>query len=866
MATFTITGQVKLRNDTASNWAIENPILSQGELGVETDTLKAKIGDGTTTWNSLGYAWGGGTVPTISTGSANGTISVNGTNVAVKGLGSAAWQADSYFVKKAGDTLTGTLIAKANQYNSMTPRTAVIPTGGGLDMNNSDITRANAIILADTVDGATEGILFPQNGNQYWDSIYAKNGEIHADLYDKVNGTTTTQYLVKTPISWQKEVGFISKPADGFSQAKVNTLRGNKLAFLPANQIIIEQTTDGGVTWQSAEVSDENKTKLFSGLRPGISIPVIDGIRNTLCGLRITITGMRYNVPENTAETDKYQYWNSDYVASQERYVALNSFYFWVSSVSDGISLKIETAKGSSSNTWTTRFDSSSLTPSIALTGWSGGNSVNINTSGIVFGGGTTQTGNEWNWRFTFFTVGSNGGTTLATSSNTSKQSIAEISGYGLSNWGNPNSLMNIDHMYTWDVNKNVNFPAKVTATGGFVGDVSGSAGSLVYSAGTSNTARNVWFSDSNAIGKLSYDNDFKYNPVTNVLTVGSITGSAGSVAWENVTSKPTFATVATSGSYNDLTNKPTIPTVPTNVSAFTNDSGYITSAHETNNNRNVEYIVGTQTAATGAWKGVTQDTELYDGKRILYYLPYAGSGNASLELTYPNGTTTGAQNCYYMGTTRLTTHYGAGNVIPLTYVSTKGWMCDPNYDTNTYDRTLLNDIRVYAGTNKIMNYSLIMEKADGTWESCTTTSGTGTSKTKNTSGFRLGKIWVYNYNETINSGSLTRNDYLYDCIPHTLTYSTNCGTTLVARKPVYLVGTIGNDGLFYLDNTWWTQTEPSTEDGKVYVYLGDAYSTSAIYFVANNPAYEYRNGAFRLYSNSKRMTTSDIDEILAGQ
>ncbi len=33
------------------------------------------------------------------------------------------------------------------------------------------------------------------------------------------------------------------------------------------------------------------------------------------------------------------------------------------------------------------------------------------------------------------------------------------------------------------------------------------------------------------------------------------------------------------SGSYNDLTDQPTIPTVPTNVSAFTNDAGYITSA-----------------------------------------------------------------------------------------------------------------------------------------------------------------------------------------------------------------------------------------------------------------------------------------------
>lgn len=32
------------------------------------------------------------------------------------------------------------------------------------------------------------------------------------------------------------------------------------------------------------------------------------------------------------------------------------------------------------------------------------------------------------------------------------------------------------------------------------------------------------------------------------------------------------------SGDYNDLTNKPTIPVVPTNVSAFTNDAGYLTS------------------------------------------------------------------------------------------------------------------------------------------------------------------------------------------------------------------------------------------------------------------------------------------------
>lgn len=36
------------------------------------------------------------------------------------------------------------------------------------------------------------------------------------------------------------------------------------------------------------------------------------------------------------------------------------------------------------------------------------------------------------------------------------------------------------------------------------------------------------------------------------------------------------------SGSYNDLTDKPEIPTVPTNISAFTNDVGYLTSYTET--------------------------------------------------------------------------------------------------------------------------------------------------------------------------------------------------------------------------------------------------------------------------------------------
>ena len=47
------------RNDISSNWEKENPILFQGEIGIENDTNKLKIGDGSTNWNNLSYASGG---------------------------------------------------------------------------------------------------------------------------------------------------------------------------------------------------------------------------------------------------------------------------------------------------------------------------------------------------------------------------------------------------------------------------------------------------------------------------------------------------------------------------------------------------------------------------------------------------------------------------------------------------------------------------------------------------------------------------------------------------------------------------------------------------------------------------------------
>lgn len=95
-----------------------------------------------------------------------------------------------------------------------------------------------------------------------------------------------------------------------------------------------------------------------------------------------------------------------------------------------------------------------------------------------------------------------------------------------------------------------------------------------------------------------------------------------------------------------------------------------------------VEYINGTQTAATGTWTGVTRSPALYVGKTIAYRLPKDGSGNASLILTLADGSQTSAY-AVYAGNTRLTTHYPAGTVMVMTWTGTD-WRTNAYYDTNT--------------------------------------------------------------------------------------------------------------------------------------------------------------------------------------
>lgn len=70
-----LTGTIQFRGGTAAEWTAANPVLLEKELGYETDTGKAKIGNGTSAWSSLTYATWGIAGASTDWGDIGGTLS-----------------------------------------------------------------------------------------------------------------------------------------------------------------------------------------------------------------------------------------------------------------------------------------------------------------------------------------------------------------------------------------------------------------------------------------------------------------------------------------------------------------------------------------------------------------------------------------------------------------------------------------------------------------------------------------------------------------------------------------------------------------------------------------------------------------------
>ena len=76
--------QIQLRRGDAADWTATNPLLAEGEVGVEIDTLKLKVGNGVDNWNTLPYFGSAGTVTSVAMSVPTG-LQVSGSPITTSG-------------------------------------------------------------------------------------------------------------------------------------------------------------------------------------------------------------------------------------------------------------------------------------------------------------------------------------------------------------------------------------------------------------------------------------------------------------------------------------------------------------------------------------------------------------------------------------------------------------------------------------------------------------------------------------------------------------------------------------------------------------------------------------------------------------
>lgn len=141
--------QIQIRRGTAAQWTSTNPTLAAGEFGYETDTGKAKIGNGSSAWTALSYAISGatGTVTSIvaGTGLTGGTITSTGT-IAIDTATTADLTTAQTLTNK---TLTDPKINLAINAQTGTTYTFVIADNGKV------VTASNASAITITIPPAS---------------------------------------------------------------------------------------------------------------------------------------------------------------------------------------------------------------------------------------------------------------------------------------------------------------------------------------------------------------------------------------------------------------------------------------------------------------------------------------------------------------------------------------------------------------------------------------------------------------------------------------------------------------------------------------------------------------------------------------
>lgn len=381
MANITLDARQQQKHDTSTNFNNANKLYLEGEFLVETDTGKVKIGDGTLGYKSLPYTIGTrvpeGAKFTDTTYTAGTGLSLNGT---------------SFSISNSGVT--------AGSYGPS--QDSSVGFGDSIDVPYISVNSRGQITSADS-----RSITLPAEPTPA--SIGAAN---------KIHTHPTRDVFKNATDNWAGSVSAIDVP-------KINSIRSPKSAFLPANCITVEYSSNGGSTWSDYGLTDVQKQDLFAlSTSSNIKLSKSSPVSTNDC-VRITIEPL-------------------------DRYVSFDQLYVWFSTGSHTCALDLERSTIGAKDTF------SFIRKDVPLGGWSGPNVINFPYG--TFGGGTSQTNNAYKYRITFKTIKLGSGTQSPT--------ISDIRFYGENAWIIPNDMVKNDYPFSWDRDMNVNFPKQLKEQG----------------------------------------------------------------------------------------------------------------------------------------------------------------------------------------------------------------------------------------------------------------------------------------------------------------------------------------------------------------------------------------------------------------
>ena len=365
--------------------------------------------------------------------------------------------------------------------------------------------------------------------------------------------------------------------------------------------------------------------------------------------------------------------------------------------------------------------------------------------------------------------------------------------------------------------------------------------------------------------------------------------------AYSDLSGTPSLAAVATTGDYDDLTNKPTIPTVndatltiqrngtnvqtftanassnvtadisvPTKTSDLTNDGSdntaqYLETDETAYKTASIPYgqcdNTSTATVFTATVPGIT---ELRDGV-CMWLKNGVVTSAAGFTININN---LGAKPVYnnMAAATADTTIFNANYTMLFVYDSTRVaggcWVCYRGYnsDNNTIGYQVRTNSQSLPMTSVVYRYRLLFTSADNQHyvpaNNSTSTNATSSRAVCQDKINPFGRIFYYGATTSVAANARPGATALWEQYAIALGYSfnnTGAALTLTSWKPVYLKCAPQSDGSAIIDSTTpYVQDLPTTEDGKIYIFLGVAYSATNIELQLDHPIYHYKDGVIR--------------------